>query len=186
MMGIEDIFENRRADMDTVEIEKNVLAKKIKTAFAGVQYPGNENMYGAYTNRYGLENLIAESDKWGNNWENISSELLNREACEIPILSPSAYVFFLPAFLLASLNAVCNQDDPYTTLLMFVIYNLCLDIHAESEFYELKLESHSLLNPDQRNAIKCFLKFVSKFADDEEFFELANNAIQSHYWCDCT
>jgi hypothetical protein len=69
------------------------LAIKIENAFSNVAYPGDHNIGDGY-----LRDFVGQ-----NEWKKIPLELLFHNESGIPLFTPQAFHFYLPAFLRALL-----------------------------------------------------------------------------------
>jgi len=97
------------------------LAKKIETAFADVQYPGDEDL----TTSFGEEAEALEAEFRGRtDWKALKPEFLNQApdgwGSALSFFSAAALQFYLPAYLIADIKGKLDTADASTRLCMFV------------------------------------------------------------------
>lgn len=148
--------------MATSDRKLEDLKQKIKTAFADVLYP-KEKISG-YDNEEGREIEAAFSN---NEWKTIKPQILNEYYDIIPLLSPEAFHFFLPAYLLYSLD----HFSGFETTTEFTIYAVTptkSDVKDSLEYWKQKFEK---FNSEQMMCIYEFLDLVKEDENFELFFE---------------
>lgn len=84
------------------------LKEAIKSAFAAVEYPGDKNITHCPYHCRPCEE-ITEYFK-GKTWEGHSVDDLRDHHTALSLFTPDAFHFFLPAFMLASLESYDNTD----------------------------------------------------------------------------
>lgn len=136
------------------------LKRKIIDAFANVSY--RKEIFGAlyeYDERRGVREAFANKD-----WRTIEPEILEKFYDLIPLFSPEGYHYFLPAYLINSLNTFSRKDK---TTIEFTIYAVApskKDMRETlSEYWKSKFENFSF---EQLNCIYDFLDLVG---DDEGY-----------------
>jgi hypothetical protein len=142
---------------DCGEIKK--LIETIKSAFAGVLYPGKENIAGGVD--YGdLESF--KDDSW-TDWEDVPDKVIDFNFDSLPLLSPAAFKFFLPSFLRRSLTDDCDGD----LVRQFVLVSLSPSdvLKHPTEFLEGKSRD---LDKHQINAVILFLEYCVRFSSDPD------------------
>ncbi len=110
--GISFVEENR-------EIIDHLKSEIVK-AFAEVEQPPKDNI----ALHECEECRGVRSDFAKVKWRETSSELLERNYDKIPLFSPAAFNYFLPAYLLYTLN---NFDDELSDVCDFTLYALTPD-----------------------------------------------------------
>ena len=90
------------------------LKQQIAEAFAGVAYPGDDNLRNSDE---GIEPfLLEEAFKGQEDWTRIPPDFIDQApdgyASALSFFSPEALRFYLPAYLLADLDGVLEQADP--------------------------------------------------------------------------
>ena len=81
------------------------LVERIERAFADVVYPGDDHLV---KNPKELESMVLQKSFRGEHWTTISLPTLMDQRAGLPLLTPEAFVFFVPAYLHAS---VVYPDD---------------------------------------------------------------------------
>jgi hypothetical protein len=158
-----DVMNDRARDLDH-------LRQQIESAFADVEYPGDDRLV-SDTSGYDLEcNDVAALFK-GKHWKDVSLETLLSHSGALPLLTPEAYRFYLPAYLLAgSLRYEDADVVPYD-----VVSSLPrapdpeLDtLFDSSHQFERRRKKMEALTPLQRQAVKSFLEFLKKYHADDD------------------
>lgn len=138
----------------------NDLAKKVEEVFAGVSYPGDENLtiedepyYGFFGNIKGVRENFT-----GKHWKEIPLDMLVRYRDSLSILSSLGYRFYLPSWMIATLLHYGRVDEiPLQTLHSF----------SGRGFYGWFIKDRVAgLNKDQRDVILEFLKFFHMVEDE--------------------
>ena len=136
-------------------VKKNeLLADIIQRAFTSSRYPGDARL--VFDNSGGdLEcTQVAHAFK-GKQWSDLSVSFLRLYPDSLFFLSPEAYWFYLPAYLLASVLSYRCAD----IITINVVYSLTPPANkgSERDCFDAKIQGFS---PEQRAAIKAFLEFL--------------------------
>jgi hypothetical protein len=117
----------------------------LKTAFEGVQFPGDENLLRVdCQDDSEIRDFVAKG--W-HSWQEIPQVIIERNYGSLPFFSPSALIFLLPAYMSAGL------DDLSSNAATFTVYRL-----RPFEDREHFLEWTALLTPAQKKSIALFLQ----------------------------
>jgi len=176
----DDIQDMRNKGYDPVTIEEaeqllprwqqlDQLRQKIYSAFAGVTLQEGIGLYEAqgiddYASQAECLAYRAKDEKL--NWNNISTDALNRCNSSLSFFDAQGMLFHLPAFLLASLNG------DYLHELTFTLINLCDD--RERKF--------CLFNAEQRAVVADYLQFLLDEPDYTYDHEEIMRALITGYW----
>jgi hypothetical protein len=139
------------------------LKQEIEAAFAGVPYPGDEHI--AYSNIDFDGSRVAAAFK-GKHWKELTPDELHWN--EMNFLSPAGLHFYLPAYLLASLedyNGTLNED-----IRPLSVYGLTLndeDTPRNRRIRESQLKEFAAFSPAQKRAIRAFLEYARDEWTDE-------------------
>jgi hypothetical protein len=140
--------------------ELKELQQKIFKAFADVLYP--EGKLAAYDCEEcrDLEKTFTKL-----NWRTIDREILEEYFGIIPLFTPESFRYFLPAYLIYSLE----HFSPYDTTCEFTIYALTPSNKNmnEKDMRNYWRDRFQNFTPEQMNCIYEFLDFV---LDDENFY----------------
>jgi hypothetical protein len=144
--------------MVTSEEQLEILKQKVKIVFADVPYP---------------KGIIAphECDECqevrrtfkNKNWKTIEPEILEENFGIIPLFSSEAFHFFLPAYLIYSLE---HFSEKYDTVCEYTIYAVTPDkksIKNTSNYWQEKFKEFTL---EQMN---CIYEFLDLVREDENF-----------------
>jgi len=151
--------------MSISESELEILKQKIALAFTNVSYPKAEIAPHDCDECREVSRTFANQD-----WKTISSKILEENYGNISLLSSEAFHYFLPAFLIYSLN---NFNDNFVC--EFTIYSVSpskKDIKERLDFWQYKFEHFSL---EQINVVYEFLDLVEMKKDD--YFHLLEKQI---------
>jgi hypothetical protein len=152
------------------------LVLLIENSFRNTPYPGDDNMVSPVVVG-GVELRDPEREEVavilrGKTWRRLSKKNLARLRQELPSLSPAAFRYYLPAFMLA---AVRDQEwDSFP-----LVYSLTLPSPAEGkQVREWMLARFSALTHEEHGAVSAFLKYLM---DDLKMRDDAAIALAS-YW----
>jgi len=92
----------------------------------------------------------------GKRWTELNDDIVRENSLNIALLSEKAFKYYLPAFLLTSLN---QRSLSGSNALPFTLSNLC-PFDSEGESNDRSLSRFKLFNKAQKRAIRSFLEFV--------------------------
>jgi hypothetical protein len=138
------------------------LKKKINAAFGNVPYPKESIAPHECDECREVRRIFA-----GKNWKTIEPEILEENHGKLPLFSPAAFNFFLPAYLIYSLD----YFEEYDTVCEFTIYAVTPDNKAVRERLEYWQERFEHFTFEQMN---CIYEFLDLVRIDENFESLAN------------
>jgi hypothetical protein len=128
------------------------VKSKILTAFAAAPYPGDHNLVLAEAGRDPESSEIAQAFR-GKRWNEISSETLREFAQALPLFTPRAFRYYLPAYMLETVNS----QDPEDVLKDFVPFNLTPPGDQGKTQDVFFAERAGLFSLAERDAIASFL-----------------------------
>lgn len=125
----------------------NNLRENIKKAFQSIEYPQNDPIVIDPNDMLYYDFLVGLKDK---KWQDINKDFVEKQRMETLNLTPRAFVYFLPAFLLAALHEQTEID-------VYLITNFIPneEINNVPEFHK-RLD---LLNEEQKLVIKDFVRW---------------------------
>ena len=129
-----------------------VLNQTIKAAFASVPYPGDNNITRCPYHCKPCQE-IADYFK-GKGWEGHSVEDLRDNHTALSLFTPEAFHYFLPAFMLASIESYDNMDILPDSIRYHFEFNL-----DHRDYFLVRLERFS---DEQRKVIIEFLRYMEK------------------------
>ena len=144
------------------------IQQSIESAFADVPYPGDD--------RIADHKDCPECDDLrehfrGATWRGHTVAELQQYQSALPLFTPQAFQYFLPAYMLVSLGAWCEADD-----IPFSIMYMCLpsDPSEEAGLQQHRRERFEIFTPRQREVIAAYLRewaasgslFVEAHAND--------------------
>lgn len=135
------------------------LRQQIERSFESTEYPGHDKL--VYDNTgYHLEcSEIATAFK-DKHWKDIPLDLLRYHSAALSFFTPEAYSFFLPAYLLATLDDYFEADViPGSVIFSLIPPTDPQDVAIYGELSRRRLQA---LRPEQREAIRSFLEFLKR------------------------
>jgi hypothetical protein len=131
------------------------LKQTIAQTFADTPYPGHERI--ALHECEECEE-IRQSFR-GRTPDTLPDETIHSHFGSLPLLSPEAFRYFIPAYMRYSL------EHPDSTVAQFILYRL-----APQDFDDFDSERFRLFTPRERGAVIAFLEFLKskQIEGDEE------------------
>jgi hypothetical protein len=163
-----------------VRISAAQLESEINEAFSGAHYPGDDNV--AYDQTSGhLEGSAVAAKFRGKSWQALNTGFLRRNADSIFFFSPAGYVYFLPAFMLATIHDFKRADMIPLNTVVSLSPSLS---QAQSETFSARIRGLTL---EQRKVVARFLAYLDRLYAD--YFpggepRIALEESWSQYFCD--
>jgi hypothetical protein len=114
-------------------------------------------------------------------WDEISTAFLDATGDPV-LLTPAAFVAFLPAYLFRALDNL----SPHSQVAELTVYTLC-PIDRKDLPYQATgnwlLERAKLMSPSQVRAIRAFLQFAQENLSDGEWFRSSSTDALESIWC---
>ena len=159
-------------------MNKNKITLLIKEAFSNIAYPGDNNI--CYKNNYGRDyegNQMAMFFR-GKTWEQITLKSLRDEynndgsAC-LSFMSPEAYRYYLPAYMIIAINEYEDADVIGDSAIH------ALSFPQDNELIKFWIQRNSNFSDKQEEAITKFLQFMHENheLDDEIMIKTLR------FWC---
>jgi hypothetical protein len=161
--------------MNNSTINVKEVKQGINSAFANVQFPGDEYLLNC-ASKDESEVKIFKGKNW-QKWQDIPQKVIDYNYDSLPFLSPLALHFFLPAYMTYGLNNLSSN------VLEFTIYKLIPPNNPNDlELRELFFFWVAKLTDEQKAAITLFLKYVKEqYEQLQSLSNDADEALQS-YW----
>ena len=174
--------------MTKLDYKLALLCDNIKSAFKNVEYPGDDRIV---TERDNQESFDIESDFKGKSWEELDFDILASHQDSLPLLTPEAFAFYIPAYMLISLRYYEKADILVDFTLYSLIPNYLFRQHVRTRFNEeiIGVEQDKLsgvdgffqerfcqFNQEQKKAISLFIKYI-KDKDDQSCVVNLNEVI---------
>ena len=133
----------------------DAVRTKIMDAFADAPYPGDDNLV---VNQSGQDPECREiaAAFVSKRWEDVSPDMLREHAQALPIFTPSAFRYYLPAYMIASIDPGPEGE----TLRDLATFNLTpprSDRVWRSGFFDSRA---SQFTAAEKGAIRSFLEWV--------------------------
>jgi hypothetical protein len=113
-------------------------------------------------------------DFCGVSWWSADNTLIDENFDDLPLFTPEAYHYYLPAFLLRALDTF----DPDNLVAQFCVYDLSPKETAEDPWFRRRLNQFT---PDEVSVIATFLEYVRADERFAQYHEDAEVAIR-HFW----
>src|SRR5579859_2030598 len=141
------------------EIADKKLLEEIERAFSNSQYPGDDNLVYDNSANAWPDVVITKADLRGKHWKDLTIETINYHRDDLPALTPTAFCFYLPAFLIACIS----YSDTVDVLPENLIYSLSKDYGNEqtTTWHRAIIEA---LSPEQKGVLVKFLEWLSEDA----------------------
>jgi hypothetical protein len=151
-----------------IQAKADALIKTIRYAFLGVKLEEGIGMLQAqgiddYENEDKCQKLRAQDEL--NDWENISSEKLNKCYSSLSFFDSKGMKFHLPAYMIADIK---NQYE----------FGLAFNLAHLSDYSKTQFEE---LNGIQRKAVRIFLEYMLE-NEEYEFEEPEIQRAISEFW----
>jgi hypothetical protein len=158
--------------MQSSELSVKNLQTKIEAAFSGIEPPLPENI--ARYNEYPEGRAIRRVFR-GENWRTIPAKKLEWGFDKLPLLTPDAFHYFLPAFMLYSLQ------KPEGEVCLFVLYALAYNKNEDKYWWQ---ESLDKFTNNQKTACNWFLRWLllnPEYRDYDEDADAIKHALKT-WW----
>lgn len=134
------------------------LKSKIKSAFSQTKQPAWDNIA-----LHECEECLGVRKDFVNvNWQKASDELLEKNYDKLPLFSPDAFKYFLPAFLLYTLR---NFDEDFSEVCEFTLYAITPGKSWKDDNGQISsywVEKFSAFTEEQMNTIYEFLTLAEQ------------------------
>jgi hypothetical protein len=138
------------------------LRKTIIAAFSASPYPGDEQICADQSANDPECQEIAAAFR-GKHWKDVSVEMVREHADALPLLTPAAFRYFLPAYMVASAEAYYDVDVASES----VLSNLTPPAVRDGWQWDFFLERARQFDRAQRNAINSFLRVLRQIEVDD-------------------
>jgi hypothetical protein len=141
------------------------LQREIEHAFASVKYPGDDQLVYNSSGQHLECKEVAEAFR-GKHWKALSLETLSHHSSGLFFLTPEAYRFYLPAYLISgSLHYDEAEGVADSVVFSLIPPSAAKDIALYGALSEMRIGSLSLT---QRNAIRAFLQFLKEHHSEDD------------------
>lgn len=161
-----------------IDSRLEALKREIEAAFADVPYPGDEHI--AYSNIDADGSKLAAAFK-GKPWKELTAHDLHWH--EMAFLSREGLHYYLPAYLLASLED--HSGTLFEDIRPFTVYGLTLmdeDSPRSRRLRESQSKEFEIFTSAQKRAIRSFLEYARDAWADEFTAEDSPKKALDRYW----
>lgn len=144
-----------------MRVDRSRLEDEVKEGFADVPHPGANGIVDSDDwESLNLQNTFAALD-----WKTLPSEVIAHNFDQLPLFSPVAFRFFLPAYLLFSLKAE-DVNDPVCQHTIYTLTPSKVDDNTR-QFY---LERLKLFTPQQIEVVHSFLNYFEQHPEAYDYY----------------
>ncbi len=187
-------------------VSSEVVVKKINESFQSLEYPGDLNIVYDNTGNH-LECMEVQEAFRGKHWSEVNHEVLLRQKAGLFFMTPAAFRFYFPAYLLFVVQAFDQSDAlPETTVQCLTLpveaddlakanfflesshsiqtdmtQFLLKEIERSNEKVHRFLERVSGFDREQCQAIRFYLEHLKDHHQDYFFFNELQIAVE-RYW----
>lgn len=135
------------------------LKQKIIRAFDNVSYP-KESFVALYDHdeQRGIREAFANKD-----WQTIEPKILEEFYDTVPLFSPEAFRYFLPAYLIYSLDNFSADDKTTAEFTIYALSPTKNDLRESLEYWQVRFEDFTFEQLD------CIYDFLDLVGDDENY-----------------
>jgi len=130
------------------------LVQEIERAFAGAENPGSERLV-EYPDHWESPAVIESFA--GTHWNDVPLDTLINHRLSLPLFTPEAFRFYLPAFLRAAVLHPATVDT--LTENLFFMLTPPESLEAEMDLFLRRLNG---LNAEQKAVIRKFIKLYNE------------------------
>lgn len=139
---------------DEITILEREIARDVEDAFAIIPYPGDDRLVGSPT--YSENEEILEAFR-GKHWRDISLDVLFEHRLSLGALSPEAFRFYLPSYLVA---ALLHSEE--TDTLRENVFSALAPPAEEGFWMDWLLERINPLDVRQKAVLRRFIEFWAR------------------------
>lgn len=187
-------------------VSQLIVLEKIRVGFQSLPYPGDQNIVYDNTGNH-LECVKIQKELEGKHWSEVSPETLVRENSALCFMTPSAFRFYLPAYLSQVVQDFQNSDVLPENIMQFLTLPTEIDTLNKLNFFQQHLNGGALtvhqvlmkqleesnqrvhefiermlgLNYQQSQAIRYYLEYLKTEKEDCFLFNEPQIAIY-RYW----
>ncbi|MDA1273064.1 MAG: hypothetical protein O2960_03280 [Verrucomicrobia bacterium] len=136
----------------------NVVKRKILAAFGGAPYPGEDNLV-ADQSGFDPECTEVASAFGGQKWQDVSIDLVRRFKEALPLFTPEAFAYYLPAYMVACADDYRGVDVAVDS----VIFNLTPPEPRSGWQWDFFLARAGRFAVAEADAIVSFLELIQRY-----------------------
>jgi len=137
-------------------MKREAVISLIEDAFADAPHPGDVLLHPSCHDDMDIQSFYGMRD-----WRQVDPSVIGRENAALSFFSPAAFRYFLPAFMIWTLN---NYESSGSITVDNTIYSL--DPRSKDpELQRFVTSQYSLLSHRQRQAVIAFLEYMSTKSD---------------------
>ena len=144
--------------MTSAEEHGGIVKTALFAAFANTPYPGDKNIV-VDQNVFDPECTEIVNAFTGMKWQDVSVEMVLQFKEALPLFTPAAFSFYLPAYMVACVDAYYDVD----VALDSVLFNLTPPVSQSGwqwDFFQARIENFAGLQVD---AIRSFLALMIEY-----------------------
>jgi hypothetical protein len=142
--------------------EINHFILGVKEAFGNLAYPGDEHIVSSAELKSNYDEAMKILNFFrGKRWQDITLDALIANRDHLPVFTPEAYCYYLPAYMIATISQFANVD----VLSNNTLYSLTPP-EQDDAWKEIFLSTAKEFTQIQRLAISNFLELYSRLSPD--------------------
>ncbi|MFA5139120.1 MAG: DUF6714 family protein [Elusimicrobiota bacterium] len=127
------------------------IVSKVRSSFESTGYPGDEDLCGSDQGDEAAEYALEFK---GTDWRTLHPAFLSRNSAALSFLTPGAFRYFLPAFLIADLYGESGSADP-----VFHLTHALMD--PNDDLHVWTRERLSAIQGSERAAVVAYLEWTA-------------------------
>ncbi len=129
------------------------VIRHIRTAFADVEYPGDDFLQGSFEGCEPYE--VVGPFRGRHDWQTLGAEFLDAHNEALSFFSEGGFRFFLPAYLIADLQDTLQSADPVFHL-THGFSDLSIEVPMKTRTRVRRIGRSALLNPRRYGAMTSY------------------------------
>ena len=142
----------------SAERSADAVKAKVREAFDASPYPGNENLV-VDQSGHDPEGMAIASAFRGKGWEDVSVEMLRSHADALPLFTPAAFRYYLPAYMIGAIDHYYDLD----VALDGVLFNLTPPKERSGWEWDFFWARAQQFEESEREAIRSFLELMDRY-----------------------
>jgi hypothetical protein len=131
---------------------------KVREAFDATPYPGNERLVVDQSGNDPEGTAIASAFR-GKEWEDVSVEMLRSHADALPLFTPAAFRYYLPAYMIGAIDHFYDLG----VALDGVLFNLRPPEERSGWEWDFFCARSQQFEETEREAIRSFLELMHRY-----------------------
>ena len=136
----------------------DAVKMRILEAFRLTPYPADDDLVTDQSGHDPESMEIASAFK-GKDWKDVSMEMLHEHADSLPLFTPTAFRYYLPAYMIGCIDSYYDLD----VTLDGVLFNLTPPKERSGQEWDFFWARAQVFNEQEREAIRSFLELMDQY-----------------------